>query len=118
MEPEASVNKRVDKFVASLRARPECAAHRTRACSYLPVASHTTRLTPTCAPPPQRVGVAAPVLLLAAASAPRPRRRVIAAFGHSDFFNLVMERHCGIEDYWLENCEVYRLSLPEPAALD
>ena len=43
---------------------------------------------------------------------------MIAAFGHSDFFNLVMERHCGIEDYWLENCEVYRLELPAPAALD
>eukprot|EP00966_Prymnesium_polylepis_P322102 7378373-Prymnesium_polylepis.1 len=47
----------------------------------------------------------------------RPER-VIAAFGHSDFFNLVMERHCGVEDYWLENCEVYKLVLPEPAALD
>ena len=38
--------------------------------------------------------------------------RVIAAFGHSDFFNEVFERHLGIEDYWLENAEVYRVELP------
>jgi len=47
----------------------------------------------------------------------RPER-VIAAFGHSDFFNLVMERHCGIEDYWMDNCEVYALELPPATALD
>ena len=37
---------------------------------------------------------------------------VIAIFGHSDFFNFVMERHGGVLDYWLENAEVYPLELP------
>ena len=27
-------------------------------------------------------------------------------------FNFLMERHAGIQDYWLENAEVYRLELP------
>ena len=43
----------------------------------------------------------------------RPER-VIALFGHSDFFNFLMERHCGVSDYWLENAEVYRVILPPP----
>ena len=64
MEPELTLIKRIDAFVAELRARPE-----------------TT----------------------------------IAVFGHSDFFNFLMENHCGVSDYWLENAEVYRVSLP-PAA--
>ena len=38
--------------------------------------------------------------------------RVIAVFGHSDFFNEVFKRHLGIENYWLENAEVYRVELP------
>ena len=45
----------------------------------------------------------------------RPER-VIAVFGHSDYFNFVMENHAGISDYWLENAEVYRLTLEEPEA--
>ena len=61
MEPELTLIKRVDAFVAALRQRPE---------------------------------------------------RVIAIFGHSDFFNFVMERHGGVLDYWLENAEVYPLELP------
>jgi len=44
----------------------------------------------------------------------RPER-VIAVFGHSDFFNFLMERHCGVSDYWLENAEVYRATLPAGA---
>lgn len=44
----------------------------------------------------------------------RPER-VIAVFGHSDFFNFLMERHCGVSDYWLENAEVYRATLPAAA---
>ena len=38
----------------------------------------------------------------------RPER-VIAVFGHSDYFNFLMENHCGVADYWLENAEVYRV---------
>jgi broad specificity phosphatase PhoE len=45
----------------------------------------------------------------------RRPERVIAVFGHSDWHNCLMERHAGIGDYWLENAEVYRLTL-EPAA--
>jgi hypothetical protein len=43
---------------------------------------------------------------------------VIAIFGHSDFFNYLMERHCGVFDYWLENAELYSMELPRkpPAA--
>ena len=43
----------------------------------------------------------------------RPER-LIAVFGHSDYFNFLMERHGGVSDYWLENAEVYRFVLPEP----
>lgn len=45
----------------------------------------------------------------------RPER-VIAVFGHSDYFNFLMERHCGVEEYWLENAEVYRIELPPARA--
>ena len=41
----------------------------------------------------------------------RPER-TIAVFGHSDYFNFLMENHCGVADYWLENAEVYKVILP------
>ena len=41
----------------------------------------------------------------------RPEK-VIAIFGHSDWFNFLMERHCGVSDYWLENAECYVATLP------
>ena len=41
----------------------------------------------------------------------RPER-VVALFGHSDYFNFLMERHCGVRGCWLENAEVYRVELP------
>ena len=47
---------------------------------------------------------------LVAAMRARPEER-IALFGHSDFFNFLMERHCGVYDYWLENAEVYKITL-------
>ena len=40
----------------------------------------------------------------------RPER-VIAAFGHSDFFNELAERHLGLSELWLENCQVFRVEL-------
>ena len=44
---------------------------------------------------------------------------VIAVFGHSDFFNDLMERHGGVIDYWLENAELYSMELPrEPPAAE
>ena len=45
----------------------------------------------------------------------RPER-TIALFGHSDLFNFLMENHCGVADYWLENAEVYLVQLPPKEA--
>ena len=68
MEPQSAVEKRVDDFIAAVRARPE---------------------------------------------------RVVAAFGHSDFFNMVCERYLNMgPDRWLENCEVLRVTLPSASAAD
>lgn len=55
--------------------------------------------------------VTARVAALADALRARPER-VIALFGHSDYFNFLMENHCAVPDYWLENAEVYRVTLP------
>ena len=46
----------------------------------------------------------------------RPEQ-TIAVFGHSDWHNCLMDSHAGIGDYWLENAEVYTLTLePKGAA--
>jgi len=45
----------------------------------------------------------------------RPER-VIAVFGHSDYFNFLMERFSGVRGYWLENAEVYQMELPQEVA--
>ena len=54
MEPEASVNRRVDEFVAALRARPECAARAANPCLAAADAPaprpHTAMATPESAP--------------------------------------------------------------------
>ena len=47
---------------------------------------------------------------LAAALRARPER-VLALFGHSDYFNVLLERHCGVEDCWLANAEVMAVPL-------
>ena len=40
----------------------------------------------------------------------RPER-VVAVFGHSDYFNHLLEEHGGISDYWLANAEVKRVEI-------
>ena len=40
----------------------------------------------------------------------RPER-VVAVFGHSDYFNHLLEEHCGVSDCWLANAEVKRVEI-------
>jgi len=80
------------------RSEPEHSRARYRECGFME---------------PERT-VVARVDELAAALRARPER-VIALFGHSDLFNFLMERHCAVYDYWLENAECYRAVL-QPVA--
>eukprot|EP00438_Fugacium_kawagutii_P000509 Skav217670 [mRNA] locus=scaffold2919:238412:251280:+ [translate_table: standard] len=47
------------------------------------------------------------------------QEKVIAIFAHADFFNCFLHRYFGeketrYNDYWMKNCEVLQLELPEP----
>lgn len=47
------------------------------------------------------------------------QEKVIAIFAHADFFNCFLHRYFGekearYSDYWMKNCEVLQLELPEP----
>lgn len=48
--------------------------------------------------------------------------RTVAAFGHADFFNMLLARHFSrregrFAEYWMQNCEVLPLHVAEPADL-
>ena len=42
----------------------------------------------------------------------------VVCFGHSDFFNLLCERHLGLPGCWLNNAEVLRVELPPTLTTD